>query len=565
MKESQMTTPIIKKLQPNDLIQLICYKAQPGVDAEQFIAAWRKTVEHDPAPAGLVYRELDQQVPEWCQLISREIQQPNPYTFIDYAVLSPDQDPEQLAPMPESITSQYEVVRANFKVDYRFVSLAKTGNPEMVLVNLYNVNGPPQAEQGFIMSWAPRGAYQSTQPGFYSAVMHHHLEPGSPISTFYRAEWESTDVYERAIDDFNNHFPPGMQSNIQAAGGRPPVTSRLGLYRNVASVTGTTQRAKMPMKAAFYQAYGGPEVLQYGDMERPLAGIGQILLQVRAVGVNLLDAKQRAGGVKNIQPAWFPDIPGYDLAGIVAGVGPGVTGFEVGQVVYGSNSPMIRRGYAEYAVGPANSFYRKPMNLDFVQAATIPSNALTAHNVLFRMAHLKAGQTVLIHGGSGSVGSFAVQFAKRAGAHVIATASTHNFDYVLSLGADEVIDYKTEQFEQLVSGVDIVFDTIGGATRSRSWNVIKDGGVLVTLVPPLPDPGPAGARGVIGMMNQNPMEAGGLLAEITMLIEEGQLQPPLLGKIMPLSEAAQAHMLLEQGVVKGKIVLEAFEHNTSNE
>ena len=213
------------------------------------------------------------------------------------------------------------------------------------------------------------------------------------------------------------------------------------------------------------------------------------------VAVNPLDAKIRSGEVRTIYPAWLPDILGYDVAGVIEAIGAAVGDLAVGDEAFGTLDPLERSGYAAYAAVSARALARKPSNLSFAQASTIGSAVATAHGALLGQAHLQAGQTVLVHGGSGAVGGMAIQLARRANALVIATASTANLDAIHVLGADVVVDYTRDRFEDVASQVDVVLDTVGGQTHERSYAVLRKGGLLVTLVPPPPDVPATQARG----------------------------------------------------------------------
>lgn len=304
------------------------------------------------------------------------------------------------------------------------------------------------------------------------------------------------------------------------------------------------------MKAVQIHAYGGPEVLKYEDAPRPTAQAGEILVRVHAAGVNPVDWKVREGYLKEMMPVQFPLILGYDVAGTVEAVGAGVTEFAPGDAVY---ADMKGGGYAEYVAFPATNAARKPQSLDFAGAASLPVAALTAWQALFDHAHLTAGQTVLIHAASGGVGHLAVQLAKNKGAHVIATASARNHDFVRSLGADEVIDYNTTQFEDVAHDVDMVFDTMGGDTQERSWGVLKPGGILVSIVSPDTEQQAQahGKRGVIFYAQ----DSGAQLTEIAALIDTGKLKPHV-ERVFALADARQAHETSQGGHVRGKVVLQ---------
>src|SRR5215471_8131852 len=239
--------------------------------------------------------------------------------------------------------------------------------------------------------------------------------------------------------------------------------------------------AQSTMKAVVVHQFGGPEVLQYEDAPRPQPKENEILVRVIAAGVNPVDTYVRSG--KFGQPT-LPVIPGRDIAGIVEELGPGATKFKKGNAVYGN---VNNGGYAEFAVAPEKDVALKPASLDFVQAAAVPVAARTAWYALIETAHLAAGQTVLVQGGSGGVGSFAIQIAKVRGAKVIATASTANQDLLKELGADVAIDYTKQKFEEVAKDVDCVLDPVGKDTLARSYAVMKKGGIILELVA-RPDP-----------------------------------------------------------------------------
>jgi len=296
--------------------------------------------------------------------------------------------------------------------------------------------------------------------------------------------------------------------------------------------------------------YGGPEVLTYEDVPVPMPGEGDLLLKVEAAGVNPGEAKIRHGDFAQYHS--LPFILGYDLAGTVAALGPGVTQFAVGNAVYTNCDSTRNGGYADFAAVRASGTALRPKTLDAVQAASVPLAGLTAWQALFKEGGLTAGQSVLIHGAGGAVGAFAVQFAKVHGARVIATASRVDKDYVRGLGADSVVDYKTEKFEDAAKDLDVVLDTIGGETQIRSLGVLRPGGILVATPGP-PDQEAAQAQGVIAKMVEVAPSAANLL-EIGALIDAGRVKTRI-GLILPLSEARQAHEQLERGGTHGKVVL----------
>ncbi|MFD6973091.1 NADP-dependent oxidoreductase [Streptomyces sp. NPDC059979] len=304
------------------------------------------------------------------------------------------------------------------------------------------------------------------------------------------------------------------------------------------------------MRAIVVSQWGGPEVLTEAELDRPEPAIGEILVRVHAAGVNPVDWKTRASGA--LIP-WGP-VPqvGWDVSGTVEAVGPGVTFHQVGDEVYGMpRFPQQAGAYAEYVTAPARHFARKPASLDHVEAAALPLAALTAWQALVDTAGVSAGQRVLVHAAAGGVGHLAVQIAKARGAYVIGTASAAKHDLLRGLGADELIDYRTTDFEDVVSDVDVVIDAIGGDYGQRSLKVLKPGGHLVTL--PGPDGIPADAQGVQAAWVIVEPDLKGL-EEIAALVEQGLLKP-LIDTVLPLEQAAKAHELGEQGRTTGKIVL----------
>lgn len=315
------------------------------------------------------------------------------------------------------------------------------------------------------------------------------------------------------------------------------------------------------MKAVRTHAYGKPEVLVYEDAPLPGIGSEEVLVEVHAAGVNPLDCKIREGRMKAIFDYPKPFILGLDVSGKVAAIGSAVQNFHLGQEVYGVAEVSRSGAYGEYAIAQPHKLAAKPKTLDYVQAASIPVVAMTAWQALFDVAGVSPGQTVLIHAASGGVGIFAVQLAKLKGAKVIGTASANNLEFVKELGADEVIDYKTTKFEDVVSNVDLVLDTIGGDTRERSWGVIKPNGILVSLISSLP-PSQATAleKGVraVGLVMQ---PQASQLTEIAALLDSGKIKT-VVGKVLPLAAARQAHELIENGGTRGKIVLQVEQSST---
>jgi NADPH:quinone reductase-like Zn-dependent oxidoreductase len=306
------------------------------------------------------------------------------------------------------------------------------------------------------------------------------------------------------------------------------------------------------MKAVRMHEYGGPEVLHYEDAPRPEPAAGEVLVRVHAAAVNPVDWKVRAGQTKGFLDYTLPLIPGWDLSGVVESVGAGVVDWKVGDEVY-SRPDISRNGsYAEYVAVKAPELGRKPKSLDHLGAAAIPLAGLTAWQALFDAAGLAAGQRVLIHAAAGGVGTFAVQLAKWKGAQVIGTASERNHAFLRELGADETIDYNKGPFETVVHDVDVVLDTMAGEVRQRSWQVLKKGGILVSILGP-PSAEEAAAHGVrqAGVFVQ-PNRAQ--LEEIGKLVDAGKLRP-IVEEVLPLKEAARAHAKNETLHTRGKLVL----------
>lgn len=311
------------------------------------------------------------------------------------------------------------------------------------------------------------------------------------------------------------------------------------------------------MKAVRIHTYGGPNVLIYEDAPQPQPSQGEVLIRVHAAGVNPVDWKTRSGCLRGKRDYSMPLILGWDVAGVVEEVGAGVTGIQVGEAVY-ALADLTRDGaYAEYITVAASKVATKPTAINFVQAAAVPLAALTAWQSLFELANLSATQTVLIHGAAGGVGSYAVQLAKWRGAKAIATASASNADFLRELGADAVVDYQATRFEDVVSNVDVVLDTIGGDTQSRSWGVLKPSGVLVSTLglPSAETAAKYGVRSLSVEVQPNAMQ----LTAIARLIDSGQIKP-IVSTVLPLEKAHQAQELSQSGHAHGKTVLQTKEN-----
>src|SRR5262245_18606550 len=305
------------------------------------------------------------------------------------------------------------------------------------------------------------------------------------------------------------------------------------------------------MKAVRILQFGSPDVIVNSNVPRPEPGKGELLVRVKAAGVGPWDALIREGNSE--LPQKLPLTLGSDIAGTVEAIGGEVAGFKAGDEVYGVTNDQFIGGYAEYAVASAGKMAKKPTALNFVEAAGAPVVAVTAWQMLFDYARVIPAQTVLIHGGAGNVGSYAVQLARAAGVTTIVTASSGDTDYVKSLGAQKVIDYQKTRFENAVTAVDAAIDTVGGETRQRSLNVIKPGGILVTVVSPPPAKTGTfdGIRVVFFLVDVTTER----LNNITRLFNEGKLHTHV-GTVLPLQEARTAHKMLSGTPhARGKIVL----------
>jgi NADPH:quinone reductase-like Zn-dependent oxidoreductase len=306
------------------------------------------------------------------------------------------------------------------------------------------------------------------------------------------------------------------------------------------------------MKAIRLHGRGGPDRLVYEDVPQPHPGPGEVLVRVKAAVIATelrwpVTYQTRAGNERSLP------IPGHDLAGVVVEVGPGVTEIAIGAEVYALTAFDRDGAEAEYTLAEQGELAPKPRSLDYVQAAAVPLSALTAWQAFFEYAGLAAGQTVLIHGAAGGVGVFAVQLARWAGAYIIGTASARNRDFLRDLGVNKTIDYTTTRFEDVVHDVDFVLDTVGGETLERSWQVIKPGGTLVSVVSLRPSFEEAQAHGVrlvwfIVKPNRDQ------LIQIGALIDEGKIRP-IIDTVFPLSQARQAYEQASKRHTRGKIVL----------
>jgi NADPH:quinone reductase-like Zn-dependent oxidoreductase len=303
------------------------------------------------------------------------------------------------------------------------------------------------------------------------------------------------------------------------------------------------------MKAACIHAFGGPEVLRVEEVPVPEPQVGQILVHVRAAGVNPVDWKIREGQFGKIP---LPSIMGSDFSGVVEALGPKVEEFRVGQAVFGTVADESG-SYSEFAIAPTSQAAEKPDALNHETAAVLPIAGLTAWQALFDKAELQPGKKVLIHAAAGGVGSVAVQFARWKGARVVGTASDQHLEFVRELGAQDVMDYKKQRFEESLRDVDVVLDTIGGETQERSWKVLKPGGIMVSIVQP-PSKEIAAAHHARGVLLRCDVTRSDELAQIGELVASGDIKIHISTEL-PLSQARQAQELSQGGHTQGKIVL----------
>ncbi|MDO0909642.1 NADP-dependent oxidoreductase [Streptomyces sp. DT2A-34] len=307
------------------------------------------------------------------------------------------------------------------------------------------------------------------------------------------------------------------------------------------------------MRAISQDVLGGPEVLKEVEIERPAPRPNEVLVRVRAAGVNPTDWKHRATGGFLGEP---PFVLGWDVSGVVEAVGIGVARFQPGDEVFGMLSyPFGHGSHAEYVTAPARAFAHKPASIDHTQAGALPLVSLTAWQALVEYADLRPGQRVLIHAAAGGVGHVAVQIAKARGAYVIGTASAGKHAFLRSLGADELIDYRETDFAEAVKDVDVVLDTLGGETSVRSLKVLRPGGLVVSILPLGSDEfyeeaERLGVRGVRMLVDADRAD----MRAIVDLVEKGELRAEIAGTF-PLADAAEAHALGDTGRTTGKLVL----------
>lgn len=308
----------------------------------------------------------------------------------------------------------------------------------------------------------------------------------------------------------------------------------------------------MKTRAIVINHYGNEEQLVEEHVSLPEIKENQVLLKVKASGVNPIDWKLREGYLAKMFPWRFPIILGWDVAGEIVAIGDKVTKWEVGEAVFARPDTTRFGTYADYTIVDAELLAKKPENTSFAEAAAVPLAGLTAYQALFTHGQLQAGETVLIHAGAGGVGLFAIQLAKQAGARVITTASEQNRTFLKELGADQVIDYRQEDFSEVLQGIDLVIDTMGGEIQAKSFHVLKPHGRLISIVgiPPQEDEKQITAKSIWLKPDGVQLQ---LLAD---LLEQGKIRS-IVGQTFPLTATGvkQAHQLSETHHAKGKIVL----------
>ncbi len=312
------------------------------------------------------------------------------------------------------------------------------------------------------------------------------------------------------------------------------------------------------MQAVRIHRFGGPEVMTIEEIDRPTPAANEVVIKVFAASVNPVDAKIREGKYPVVTETDLPYVLGRDVCGEIAAAGSDVTSFLIGDEVYAFLSPE-HGGYEEFVLARPDEVAAKPQSLDAIGAAAVPLAGVTAWQGLFDHGGLEAGQRVLIHGGAGGVGHFAIQLAKAKGAWVATTVSSSDKDFVSNLGADQVIDYKTEKFEDVVAPVDLVFDLIGGETQERSFGVVKPGGALISTLQE-PDKAQAKKRN-IQAARYTAQPNGDQLREIAWLIDQGKIRVAV-ASTFALRQAAEAQLALQERHIRGKVVLKVAEQQT---
>jgi alcohol dehydrogenase len=305
------------------------------------------------------------------------------------------------------------------------------------------------------------------------------------------------------------------------------------------------------MKAAQISEYGDPTVVKINQIDKPVAGPGQVLVEVHASSLNPFDSKVRQGQV----PIEMPATLGGDIAGVIVEIGEGIHDFAAGDRVYGQAAAVAGNSgaFAEFAATRADQIAKAPTNLNFTEIAALPLVGVSAMQALTEQINLQPKQKIFIHGGAGGIGSIAIQIAKHIGAYIATTASAENTDFVKKLGADEIIDYKSQDFAEILHDYDAVFDTVGGDDFDKSLGILKPGGVAISMIAP-PDDSRASELGVSATALRTQVNTA-RLDKLRQLIESDVVKPQI-GQIFPLDEIQQAFTARESGSVHGKVVVE---------
>ncbi len=308
------------------------------------------------------------------------------------------------------------------------------------------------------------------------------------------------------------------------------------------------------MKAVQINNYGHSDTIRINEVEKPHPSAGQVLIEVHASSINPVDIAIREGYMSKWVPLQFPITLGYDVAGIVSETGSGVKNFKPGDRIYGQAGAMFGAsgGFAEYAITMASAIAKMPKNISFPEAASIALTGVSAVEALYNYIGLKKKQKILIHGGAGGIGSIAIQLAKHIGAFVASTAGGNDIEFIRRLGADEPIDYRTQEFDRMLSGYDAVFDTVGGDTYTRSFGVLKKGGIIVSMKMQ-PDENLMKQYGVKALYEGTKVITKHL-EMLSRLIEKKALKI-YIEKTFPLDKITDAFVIKEKGGVKGKIAI----------
>lgn len=312
------------------------------------------------------------------------------------------------------------------------------------------------------------------------------------------------------------------------------------------------------MRAAQISEYGDASVIKINEIGKPQAGDGQVVVEVYASSINPFDTTIRAGYMKDMIPLEFPVTLGGDIAGVVSQIGPGVEGFNAGDKVYGQANAVAGNSgaFAEFAATSAGQLAKMPEGLDFTEAASLPLVAVSAWQGIVQHIDLQSGQKIFIHGGAGGIGTLAIQIAKNLGAYVATTATGEGIDYVKQLGADEVIDYKVQNFAEVLRDYDAVFELAGGSEFDKTLTVLKSGGIGVSMIAQA-DEAKLAELGVRAI-SQSTKVTTEALEQVSKLVEAGVIKPQV-DKTFNLDQIQEAFKARESGVVQGKVVLKIKE------